>query len=362
MTEQPQAPSVIHACIDRYPLGVPVSSALEAIAAPLSDRIPELTPTPESAVFLFRKKWQTGQTITVYFMDGQESVQERVKPYAHLWSRYANIRFKFVDDPNADIRISFNERGSWSYLGTDARFIPKDQPTMNFGWLRPATEASEYNRVVVHEFGHALGLAHEHQNPDNGIPWNKPVVYEYYGGPPNNWSKEQVDVNLFQQYDDDQVQYSAFDSDSIMLYPVPNEFTIGDFEIGWNTGLSETDKSFISRMYPKPANELIVDAPPRVEAISSFGEVDTFTFLVSEAGTFRIETEGRTDLVMMLYGPEDDTELIAMDDDSGRRLNPRIVEALEWGEYTVRIQHFSKQRLGDYAIGVYTADADATQN
>ena len=36
---------------------------------------------------------------------------------------------------------------------------------MNYGWLEPDTELREYQRVVRHEFGHALGMIHEHQNP-----------------------------------------------------------------------------------------------------------------------------------------------------------------------------------------------------
>ena len=68
---------------------------------------------------------------------------------------------------------------------------------MNFGWLRPGTPLEEYMRVVLHEFGHALGLIHERQNPSGGIQWNKPVVYRYYQGPPNFWVPQQVDINLF---------------------------------------------------------------------------------------------------------------------------------------------------------------------
>jgi hypothetical protein len=41
------------------------------------------------------------------------------------------------------------------------------------------------------------------------------------------------------------------DPKSIMQYPVSNELTTGDFEIGWNTELSEMDKNFIAEMYPK---------------------------------------------------------------------------------------------------------------
>nr|ABK97392.1 metalloprotease [uncultured bacterium] len=338
----------IHAPTDVSPQ--PVLAAMEAVPVP--------TPPPTvDAVMLFRKKWRDGKILRVHFMDGDPDVHRKVEEVAHTWSRHANVRFKFVDDPAADIRISFTQPGSWSYLGTDALRIARSQSTMNFGWLTPRSPDSEYNRVVIHEFGHALGLVHEHQNPDNGIPWNKPAVYEYYSGPPNNWSKEQVDTNLFQQYSEDQVRFTGFDRESIMLYPIPNEFTVGDFEVGWNRDLSADDKEFIGRMYPKPANELIVDDPPRASEISRYGEIDTYTFLVTQKGSYRIETDGRTDLVMLLYGPEDDTKLIAADDDSGRRLNPRITEELDWGKYTVRLQHFSQRQTGKYAVGVYRDDA-----
>ncbi len=47
------------------------------------------------------------------------------------------------------------------------------------GWLEPDTPNDEYRRVVLHEFGHALGGIHEHQSPASGvIPWDKPKVYE----------------------------------------------------------------------------------------------------------------------------------------------------------------------------------------
>ena len=59
-----------------------------------------------------------------------------------------------------------------------------------------APTTTEYERVVVHEFGHALGAIHEHQNPKGGIEWNLPAVYKYFAGPPNFWSKEDVDVNV----------------------------------------------------------------------------------------------------------------------------------------------------------------------
>ena len=105
---------------------------------------------------------------------------------------------------------------------------------MNLGWLTSETREDEYHRVVLHEFGHALGCIHEHQHPQGGIPWDKAAVYRFYSGPPNNWNQEQVDRNIFQRYDKSQTQYSKFDPKSIMLYAIPNTLTTGDFETGWN--------------------------------------------------------------------------------------------------------------------------------
>jgi len=124
------------------------------------------------------------------------------------------------------------------------------QPTMNFGWLRSNTPNDEVRRVVLHEFGHALGLVHEHQNPAVAIPWNKAAVYQYYQGPPNQWSQEQVDLNIFEVYGKGLTKYTRFDRNSIMLYPIPAELTTGGYQVGWNNELSYWDKLFIRKCYP----------------------------------------------------------------------------------------------------------------
>jgi len=198
------------------------------------------------------KKWKPGQTLRVRFLDGDPVVQRKIEAVAHQWSQYVNIRFAFGNDPNAEIRISCQPGGSWSFIGTDALTRPQDQPTMNYGWLKPNTSDEEYSRVVLHEFGHALGLIHEHQHPEAGIPWNRDAVYRYYMGSPNNWTKQGVDNNLFAQYSKDVTQFSRFDTQSIMLYPIPKELTTNGFQVGWNTRLSETDKAFMGTIYPLP--------------------------------------------------------------------------------------------------------------
>jgi len=205
------------------------------------------TPAPYIAL-IFQKRWQSGRTLTIAFLGETDPiVKSKIIAYAKQWLDFVNLKFDFVDGTVGDIRISTIPGGSWSYLGTDAKLIPADQPTMNYGWLLPNTVDKEYSRVVIHEFGHALGAIHEHQHPGAGIPWDRPKVYEYYAR--QGWSKDQVDNNIFKKYGSDQLNTSTYDRASIMHYAVPNELTVGDWEIGWNTMLSETDKAFMRSQY-----------------------------------------------------------------------------------------------------------------
>lgn len=214
------------------------------------DRRPPPKTAAERLALVNETRWQSEDAIRVRFLDGDPAVQEKVKRVALTWIEHANLRLYFGTDPQADLRISFSQRGSWSHLGRECHRIPWDHPTMNYGWLTPDTPDDEVSRVVLHEFGHALGCIHEHQNPAGGIKWNKPAIYAYYAGPPNFWTPEQVDRNIFETYAQDLTSFSELDPRSIMMYPIPKEFTLDGFEVGLKTALSDTDKAFIKTMYP----------------------------------------------------------------------------------------------------------------
>lgn len=115
------------------------------------------------------KTWMNYSTLRVTFLDGDSELKKRVQQYAIEWSSYANVQFDFVSDANAEIRVSFNGPGRWSYIGTDARRVPAGEATMNLGRFDKQAPARELRRVVLHQFGHAIGLGHEHRVPAGGI-------------------------------------------------------------------------------------------------------------------------------------------------------------------------------------------------
>lgn len=204
------------------------------------------------AALLKKYKWPIGSTITVKFLGGAKSLQERVKKVAREWTgpSMAKLTLQFRDSGDTDIRVAFVEGdGSWSYLGTLCKEIPQAEATMNYGWLTPTSPEDELRRVVLHEFGHALGLIHEHQNPNKAIKWNKSAVYEDLMGPPNNWTKAQVDSNMFEKYEQRELRATKTDASSIMMYPIPKAWTTDGFLAGLNAALSATDKDFIRKNY-----------------------------------------------------------------------------------------------------------------
>jgi len=104
--------------------------------------------------------------------------------------------------------------------------------------------------MVLHEFGHALGLVHEQAHKDANIQWNKDEVYLDLKKEGPKWTKDYVDTWVFEQFDKSKEVITKFDIESVMMYPIRK---------GWVTGvkprevpmkLSEGDKATIRKLYP----------------------------------------------------------------------------------------------------------------
>ena len=300
------------------------------------------------------KAWINGSTLRVRFIGGSAAERAKAREQAGWWAEVANLRFDFGDASSADIRITFDpDDGAWSYIGTDCKDIPLNEPTMNLGFLDGGTAA--------HEFGHAIGLAHEHQSPLNGIEWNEEIVLRELAGSPNFWDADTTRHNVLEKYKAEQINGTTFDPESIMLYFFPKEWTTNGVETRENDVLSRLDKQFIAgaKMYPKTAGgpesavPLQVNAESRTKAsIGKNGEEDLFRFKASKGGRYVVDTRGSTDVVMKLYGPNSETALIAEDDDSGYDLNARIAAELSPGDYFVQVRHYSKTGTGNYSVRV----------
>ena len=301
------------------------------------------------------KTWMNGSNLHVRFLGGTESEKAAAREQAGWWSHVANLKFNFDNATNAEIRIAFDSNdGAWSYVGTDSRSIPLNQPTMNLGFLDGGTAA--------HEFGHAIGLAHEHQNPLGGIQWNEQVVVEELAKSPNFWDEETARHNVIRKYSVDQINGTEFDPDSIMLYFFPASWTLNGIATEANEVLSTIDKQFIAgaKMYPKSgitptaAVELEVNAKKRTAAsIGKFGEEDLYRFTAARDGRYRIDTRGPTDVVMKLFGPNSETALIDEDDDSGIDTNALINADLIAGQYFIQVRHYNRASgKGNYSIKV----------
>ena len=193
--------------------------------------------------------WGNIEVLPVKFLGGTESIQKRVEMSAKEWENHANIKFCFVSDGYAPIRVSFDQKiASHSQVGKAALSVVGDEPTMNLA-VTDSTPLAELKRQVLHEFGHALGCIHEHCSPGADIQWNVEEVYSYYKK--RGWDKLTVDRNVFQKYSLERTKYSEFDPESIMTYRIPGSLTETGFSIPYNCELSAIDKKFIAKVYPK---------------------------------------------------------------------------------------------------------------
>jgi len=268
---------ILGACTEQQTSEVIVGNSIGAGASDSKaihvclDKVIE-TPTNSSKngkALVISKLWENGQTIKVKFLSGSASIQDRVWEQAVKWEEYANIKFELVTSGEADIRINIDDsNASWSYLGTDTKFIDQDAPTMNFGWFYEDTLESEIRRTTLHEFGHALGAIHEHQSPAASILWDEEFVIKYYASE-FGWSESQTRSDFFDTYSQLEITNSEYDPDSIMHYSIDNSFTLDDFSVGLNYDLSELDKRFIGETYPFEKNSTNLALGKVTEQIST---------------------------------------------------------------------------------------------
>lgn len=200
---------------------------------------------------VFQPTLRWGKNILkVFFIDIYDSnTIEKTLNIANEWSKYANIKFILTTSIfDSDIRVSFRERrGYLSLIGNSANDqMYQGKATI---WLQnlDTRPENEFRRVVLHEFGHSIGLEHELQSPIANVLWDSVAVYKYYDSI-YHWEKEMVDDNVFRKINTK--EFTKFDPNSIMIYAVPDFLTKNHVAISWPNKLSLLDKMTIKKYYP----------------------------------------------------------------------------------------------------------------
>jgi serralysin len=186
-------------------------------------------------------------TLGVHFVNGSDSEKDLVRPAANAWltgELATKLKFEFdVPQSRAQISVSFNaKKKNNSIIGRDSALYAGQTTTMNLSTGQP--------EVVTHEFGHALGLRHEHQNPTVAIKWKKKFV-EAEMKKRYDWTPQMCEDNIFARLSKNYqcVEDSAFDKDSIMLYEIPKEWTEDGFSATANSAISKTDRKCVTGIY-----------------------------------------------------------------------------------------------------------------
>ncbi len=104
---------------------------------------------------------------------------------------------------------------------------------------------------------------------------------------------------------------------------------------------------------PTPEIPILIVNDPALDAeITTDQESDVYQINIETTGRYLIETHGTSDLLLSLYGPDNQTTFIASDDDSGVGLNSRLTLELNPDRYFAIVRHYSTFGRGAYQIRI----------
>lgn len=198
------------------------------------------------------KLWVNGAKLRISFMSGDKVLQEKIIRTANQWLETANLQFDFGSWEESDIRISFEKnKGTWSFLGADALSVSQHLATMNFGWLTQNSSEEEIALAVLPQFGHALGLYNEHQNPSAEIRWDVEKIKKELSGSPGFWSEERIDRQIYRKWPSNAFPVKKdFDPESVMFQKIYQKWINMELPDRKKTTLSHGDKVFVGKLYP----------------------------------------------------------------------------------------------------------------
>lgn len=198
--------------------------------------------------------WQK-DTLKVLFLDGSESLKAENLSYFKEWEKYCRIRIQRTEvKSEADISVTFAKGGAWSYIGSDSRWATQNKGTsMQLGWNAQLQTSNprECKGTAMHEFGHALGFAHEHQSPNFPCTWNVTLLYPDYKKM-FGWDEAQTKSNIVDRYSATFTNSSVYDPTSIMHYEFNPKYVNAGCPINTvrRLDISPIDQKHAGTLYP----------------------------------------------------------------------------------------------------------------
>lgn len=200
---------------------------------------------PKRGVATTSALWPQQSVIKISLLGMTPEQEEFTKTNINKWAPHVNLTFEFTDDSDGDIRIAADNdlSGGHSYLGIRSLNVPAYKPTTVIGFQGGL---NAYNAgTIQHEFGHVLGLQHEHQHEHNNLDINWSVVNKAYIG---KGGAKEVKHNFKPLVSD--VVSSEYDRKSIMHYGFASSWLNDGKAIKDNNELSEGDINFVRSLYP----------------------------------------------------------------------------------------------------------------
>jgi hypothetical protein len=190
------------------------------------------------------------KSIKFYFIDGTHHQKQLVRKHTKLWQKYTGIEFIFSNNkpPNFSFsnyfRITFKGAGNHSNIGAVNGLIQL---------ANLAENEIENQRIILHEFGHMLGLSHEHQRFDRPHELNNKELIRDCKLKQNK-SDSWCENNFGEIKREEVFVKSSYDSQSVMHYRISDITSdsgaldrIGDED--QLSVLSLTDKRYIAMLY-----------------------------------------------------------------------------------------------------------------
>jgi hypothetical protein len=194
--------------------------------------------------------------VGVHFLDGTQTMQDAVMVALGDWEDALDgaVSFQVSSHANA-LRTTFDTKQGNKYVHATkmgnrlvaiahaARFDANPNDASSRG-------------IVLHEFGHALGLEHEHFSPHLDVTWRPDQeIADHINTvlkPPTTWTASMVHHNITRKRPSIHVcgDKAAFDAKSVMGYAIWPQWNDEEISTAPANSLSQEDIACGRRLYP----------------------------------------------------------------------------------------------------------------